>query len=108
MLDRLMNLYMGVDLSTGAGRALVEERYWSLRRQIPIVFLLGFVNISAMELAATGRLSLGLNLPSFIGACWLLRLVQWFGHKSGSNADYGEMVKRMRQTVFVAAAVCAA
>jgi diguanylate cyclase (GGDEF)-like protein len=108
MLDRLMNLYMGVDLSTGAGRALVEERYWSLRRQVPIVFLLGFVNISAMEFAATGRLAIGLNVPTFIACCWVIRLAQWFGRESGRNANHAEMVKRMRQTVFVAAAVCVA
>jgi diguanylate cyclase (GGDEF)-like protein len=108
MLARVMNRYMGVDLSTGAGRALVEERYWSLRRQVPIVFLLGFFNISAMELAATGRLSPGLNLPTFIACFWAIRLWQWFGSASGRNADHAEMVRRMRQTVFVAAAVCAA
>ncbi|HEV2593644.1 MAG TPA: EAL domain-containing protein [Sphingomicrobium sp.] len=108
MLARLMNLYMGVDLSTGAGRALVEERYWSLRRQVPIVFLLGFVNISAMELAGTGRLTFGLNVPTFIACIWVVRLKHWFGRGSGRDADHSEMVKRMRQTVFVAAAVCVA
>lgn len=108
MLARLMNHFMGIDLSTGAGRALVEERYWSLRRQVPIVFLLGFVNISAMEFAATGRLTIGLNVPTFIGLCWAIRLMHWFGRGSGRNADHAEMVKRMRQTVFVAAAVCLA
>ena len=56
-LQQLMQRYIGADLSTVSGRALVEERYWSLRRQIPIIYLLGFVNLSAMELASTGKLS---------------------------------------------------
>jgi hypothetical protein len=34
---RLMRLHFGYDLSTRSGRALVEEHYWSLRRQAPIV-----------------------------------------------------------------------
>src|SRR3954464_5548986 len=77
-LERLLNRYVGADVSTAAGRSIIEERYWSLRRQVPIVYLLGFVNLSAMELATTGRLSCGLNLPTFIGACGLLRIAQWF------------------------------
>lgn len=106
MLARFMNRCMGVDLSSVGGRALVEERYWLLRRQIPIVFLLGIVNVSAMELAATGRLAPGLNLPTFVAAAWLLRLWHWFGR--GSAASHAEMVKRLRQSVFFAAAVCVA
>src|SRR5579875_2973634 len=102
MLSRIINRYIGVDLATEAGRALVEERYWSLRRQVPVVFFLGFVNISAMELAVSGRLSVGPNLPTFIAVCWILRVTQWFGRNSGRNADHAEMVKRMRQTVFFA------
>ena len=61
MFRRLMQLYMNADLATPSGRAVIEERYWSLRRQVPIVYLLGFVNLAAMEVAATGSLSIGLN-----------------------------------------------
>lgn len=75
MISGLMQRYVGADLSTAPGRAIVEERYWSLRRQVPIVYLLGVVNLSAMELAATGRLSAGLNLPTFIAACGAVRIV---------------------------------
>jgi diguanylate cyclase (GGDEF)-like protein len=97
-----------VDLATGGGRALVEERYWSLRRQVPIVYLLGLVNLSAMEIAATGKLAFGLNLPTFIALCALIRLWQWFGRGSGPQASHQVMVKRMTQTVWFAAAVCIA
>src|SRR3954452_15762889 len=108
MIDRLMQRFVASDLTTAAGRALVEERYWSLRRQVPIVYLLGFVNLSAMELASTGTLSLRLDLLTFIGPCGLLRVAQWFGPRELSHAA---MATRMKQTVWFAAivsiAVCA-
>ena len=109
MLSRLRGLlqrYVDSDLSTPSARAVVEERYWSLRRQVPIVYLLGLVNLSAMELATSGRLTIGVNLPTFIAACGLLRLFQWFGH--GRTISHAMMVGRMRQTIWFAAAVCAA
>jgi diguanylate cyclase (GGDEF)-like protein len=107
MLARAFMRYLGVDLSTTSGRALIEERYWSLRQQVPIVYVLGLVNLSAMELAAGRSLSLGFNLPTLILMCALIRLRDWFGQ--GSEATNHElMVRRMGQTVVFAAAVCAA
>ena len=105
---RLMHKYLGVDLSTPSGQALVEERYWSLRRQVPIIYLLGLVNLSAMEVAAGRPLTVGLNLPTFILICGLIRLRDWFGGGSGKQASHETMVKRMGQTVLFAAAVCLA
>ena len=98
--------YLGVDLSTPSGRAVIEERYWSLRRQVPIVYLLGLVNLSAMEFATTGRLVPGLNLPTFIAACGILRLTQWFASKR--SLTHEQMAARMKQTVWFAAIVCLA
>ena len=106
MLHWLMQKSVEADLATASGRAVVEERYRSLRRQVPIVYLLGLVNLSALELASTGKLSVGLNLPTFIGACGLIRLYQWFG--VGNNSTHELMVTRMKQTVWFAAAVCIA
>jgi diguanylate cyclase (GGDEF)-like protein len=105
---RFMHKYLGVDLSTPSGQALVEERYWSLRRQVPIIYLLGLVNLSAMEVAAGRPLTLGVNLPTFILICGLIRLRDWFGSGSGKQASHETMVKRMGQTVLFAAAVCLA
>jgi diguanylate cyclase (GGDEF)-like protein len=108
MLTRLMHNYLGVDFSTASGRAIIEERYWSLRRQVPIIYVLGLVNLSAMEIAANRPLSIGLNLPTFILVCGLIRLRDWFGRGSGKQATYRMMVRRMGQTVIFAAAVCLA
>jgi diguanylate cyclase (GGDEF)-like protein len=105
-LRHLIRKYVEADLGNGSGRALIEERYWSLRRQVPVIYLLGFVNMAAMELAATGRVAIGLNLPTFIGACGILRLSQWFGN--GRQVSQELMVRRMKQTLWFAAIVCLA
>lgn len=106
MHKRFLKDYLGVDLSTPSGRALIEERYWSLRRQVPIIYLLGLVNLSAMEVASGRELTIGLNLPTFILLCSFIRLRDWFGSGSGKNASHEMMVRRMGQTVFFATAVC--
>ena len=105
-LSALMRKYVEADLTTSSGRALIEERYWSLRRQVPIVYVLGFVNLSAMELASAGSLNIGLNLPTFIVGCGILRLIQWFGR--GRSVSHELMVARMHQTVWFALLVCLA
>jgi diguanylate cyclase (GGDEF)-like protein len=108
MLNGFFDVCRPTGLGPGVDRALIEERYWSLRRQVPVVYLLGFVNLSAMEVAATGRLWPGLNPPTFIAVCALIRLAQWFGVGRRREIDQAAMVKRMRQTVWFAAAVCLA
>src|SRR3954453_23017229 len=59
-----------------------------------------------MELATTGPFSFGLNPPTFIGGCGLLRIFQWFG--SGKAVTHRMIVRRMHQTVWFAALVCVA
>src|SRR3954454_23502141 len=106
MPKRLLGKHFGTDLSTRTGRALIEEHYWSLRRQTPIVYLLGVVNLSAMEIAATGSLTVGLNVPTFIAACGLLRTWHWYGSGRGTTPSHQLMARRLRQTAFFAAIVC--
>src|SRR5947209_17087343 len=100
MLSRLIQRQFGADLTSRTGRALVEEHYWSLRRQTPIVYLLGFVNLSAMEIAATGTLTVGINVPTFIAACGLLRMWHWYGSSRGAAPSHELMARRLRQTVW--------
>lgn len=103
---RFFDAYLGADLTSPSGKAIIEERYWSVRRQVPIVYLLGFVNLSAMELATTGILRPGLNLPTFLSVCAAIRVFQWFG--TPRRISHGEMLRRLTQTVFFAFLVCAA
>ena len=102
MLHRLMLRLTGADFS--ASKAVIEERYASLRKQVPIVYLLGFVNLAGLELATRGRISPGVNLPSFIALCGLIRMWQWF--RVGSDVTQEVMIRRMRQTVWFATLVC--
>jgi diguanylate cyclase (GGDEF)-like protein len=108
VLNRLLRTYCGADLATRSGRALVEEHYWSLRRQTPIVYLLGFVNLSALEVAATGTVAPGANLPTFIATCGLVRLWHWYGARAGQAPNLDYMAQRVRQTIWFSAAVCLA
>ena len=105
-IGNLIDCYLEADLLTASGRAVIEERYWSLRRQVPIVYLLGLINLSAMEYATSGSLTIGFNLPTFIASCAIVRLCQWFFVRD--EVDHQTMVRRLRQTVWFAAAVCLA
>lgn len=108
MPSRFLPKQFRVDLATQSGRALVEEHYWSLRRQTPIVYLLGFVNLSAMEVAATGSVRPGFNVPTFIALCGLIRLWHWYGSRSSAAPSHSHMATRIRQTIWFAAAICLA
>ena len=97
---------VGADLGSASGRAIVEERYASLRKQVPIVYLLGFVNLTGMELATGGSVEAGFNLPTFVALCGAIRLIQWYFHSDRPTHD--QMVRRLAQTVLFAAIVCLA
>src|SRR3954452_8174021 len=105
MASHILRKYFEADLSTRSGTAIVEERYWSLRRQTPIVYVLGVVNLSAMEIAATGRLFIGANVPTFIAACGLIRMWHWYGSSRGKVPSHEDMLRRLHQTVWFAAMV---
>jgi len=104
MLHQLTLKLAGADVTTDP--ALIEERYLSLRKQVPIIYLLGFVNLAGLELATSGRIGLGLNLPTFIALCAVIRMWQWFF--AASHVTHEFMIKRMRQTIWFAALVCGA
>lgn len=93
------------EIHTVAGRALVEERYAALRRQIPIIYVLVVVNMFGLQVAASGRVELGINVPSAIAICALLRIGQWL--RSSEQVNHAVMLRRMRQTIWVAFAICA-
>lgn len=108
MFRRLKGDLFGADIATRSGRALIEEQYWSLRRQTPVVYLLGLVNLSAMEIAATGSLRPGLNVPTFIAICGVVRMWQWYGSRSAADPSHELMVRRLREAIGFAAVVCLA
>ena len=54
LLSRLVDVG---EIRTPSGRALVEERYSALRRQVPVIYVLAIANLCGLELATTGELA---------------------------------------------------
>jgi diguanylate cyclase (GGDEF)-like protein len=105
MLRAVMDILAGTnEVETASGRAIVEERYYSLRRQVPIIYLLAAVNMIGMELATGGQVRPGFNLPTLVVGCGLFRIAQWFS--PAGSATHQAMLARIRQTGWFAAAIC--
>ena len=94
------------EIETSYGRATVKERYAALRHQVPIIYLLVVLNLSGLELATGGKLSPGLNFPTFVTACALVRIAQWY--RARGDVSHSTMLRRLRQTCGVAAALSVA
>ena len=106
MLREFVRRYFDAgEIDTSAGRALVEERYAALRQQIPIIYLLAVVNLCGMEVTTTGKLVVGLNVPTVLTLCAAVRVVQWLRPPKALSVEM--KFKRMRQTCWIAAAICA-
>jgi len=105
MLRRFLSRHLSVgEVATATGRALVEERYSALRRQIPIIYLIAVVNLSGVELATAGKIEIGINVPTILAICAAIRIVQWWRvpHPLPPEAK----LRRLRQTGWLAVAIC--
>lgn len=91
------------EIETSFGRAMVEERYAALRRQIPIIYVLAVVNLGGLELATGGEITPGLNFPTLLTICALVRIAQWF--RARGDIPHQAMLRRLKQTCLVAAAL---
>ena len=101
---RVVSLFGAEDIDSPTGRAIVEARYSTLRRQVPIIYLLVLVNMVGLELATGGTITPGLNFPSVLALCALIRLVQW--RTADHDITHAVMVRRMNQTCAIAAIIC--
>lgn len=101
----MIRLFDVGEVRSAVGRAIVEERYASLRRQIPVIYAMALVNLFGLQVATSGTFVLGFNPPTILVACALFRTIQWLW--TGKSAVAHElMLKRMRQTVAIATAAC--
>lgn len=91
------------EIQTPSGRAIVEARYSTLRRQIPVVYLLALMNVCGLQIATGGRLAPGFNIPTVLAACGLLRVLQWLPDREVSHE---QMLRRMQQTCLLGALIC--
>ncbi len=92
------------EIASHTGRAIVEERYTTLRRQIPIVYLLAIINFFGLQIATSGKLYLGLNLPTLLLVCGVARTLQWF--RPTRAVTHANMLKRLRQTAGLSVLLC--
>lgn len=97
-------LFTAGEVESRTGRALVEERYSTLRRQIPIIYMLAAVNLFGLQLASSGTVEIGLNVPSAVAACAAIRIIQWLRVKE--NVPHRQMLRRMHQTILLATVIC--
>ena len=92
------------EVTSRIGRATVEERYTTLRKQIPIIYLLALVNIVGLQIQTIGRVEIGLNVPTAFALCAAVRLWQWF-HVSGDMTSEAKL-KVIKQTDIAAILIC--
>lgn len=105
MLGSLFHGPAGVgEIDTAAGRAVVEERFSALRRQVPVIYLMAVTNLCGLELAIRGAIDVGINFPTILAVCALFRTAQWF--RISADASHAVMLRRLRQTCWLAALLC--
>jgi diguanylate cyclase (GGDEF)-like protein len=97
---------LGEDISSSAGRALVEERYFALRRQVPVIYLLAVVNLAGLQISTSERLVIGFNLPTLLISLAIVRSTQWL--RAHDRIPHELMQHRMRQTSWLATVLCVA
>jgi diguanylate cyclase (GGDEF)-like protein len=105
MWSRIADYFAAGEIDTPAGRALVEERYSNLRRQIPIVYVLASVNLFSLQVVSGGHLQLGFNPPTAMALCAAIRTLQWM--RPESTITHRLMLRRMNQTIWLALIICA-
>jgi diguanylate cyclase (GGDEF)-like protein len=65
------------DARSAAGRALLEERYRSLLRQIPLLYAIALANFIGLHLATGGHVDSLANPVMFLVGLVLFRLIHW-------------------------------
>ena len=86
------------------GRAAVEERYSTLRKQIPIIYLLALVNVFGLQIQTAGNVEFGLNVPTAFALCAAIRLWQWLHVPVDISSE--AKLRTLRQTDIAAVVIC--
>jgi diguanylate cyclase (GGDEF)-like protein len=101
-LDRLVD---AGEAESDAGRALLEERYEAIRRQMPLLYLIGLANIAGLYLATSGRLLSIYNPLTPLAALVAIRLIYWLRMR-GQTLSPERILRELRKTFFYAIAFC--
>jgi diguanylate cyclase (GGDEF)-like protein len=92
------------EADTVAGRALVEERYRALLRQIPLLYVVALANFLGLHLATGGELDNLYSLSTLLVGLVLIRLVHWVRARNRLLAPE-QILRELRKTWFYALAV---
>src|SRR5438270_1314026 len=93
-----------------AGRALLEERYRALQRQIPILYLVALTNFLGLELATGGRIGSLYSVSTLLIALVCLRLVHWVrarGRRLAPERILVELTKTWIYALIISVGFCA-
>ncbi|MDB5720787.1 MAG: diguanylate cyclase protein [Alphaproteobacteria bacterium] len=101
-LDRLVG---AGEARSEAGRALLEERYRALSRQIPLLYAIGLANIAGLYLATKGAFGSFYNPITPLVLLLIVRLVHWLRARREMLAPERILIE-LRKTFFYALAFC--
>src|SRR4051812_43477459 len=74
---KLSRLIDAGEAESVGGRALLEERFRSLQKQIPLLYLVIFTNMMGLYLASGGGLRAPWDFPALLTGLIIFRMVHW-------------------------------
>jgi diguanylate cyclase (GGDEF)-like protein len=83
-----------------AGRALLEERYHALQRQIPLLYLVALTNFLGLQLATDGKIASIYGPASLLVGLVCLRLVYWVRARSRRLAPEKILVELTKTWIY--------
>lgn len=96
-LGRLMDVG---ETATAGGRALLEERYRALQRQIPLLLVIILANMLGLHLATAAQIDLLHNPGNLLILCVVARLVHWTRNRS-RLPETQKIISELRRTFFM-------
>ncbi|HEY7809752.1 MAG TPA: EAL domain-containing protein [Allosphingosinicella sp.] len=97
VFDRIPNLVDIGEAETPVGRALLEERYRVLQRQVPLLYTVALANYLGLYLATGGRFEDLISPSTILLAVVVTRLVHWIrGRHRILSAE--RILREMRKT----------
>src|SRR3569833_258493 len=99
-LDRIVD---AGEPDTAAGRALLDERYAALRRQIPLLYLIGLANLAGLFFATSETIATFRNPVIPLLVLLVLRLAYWLKARQ-QVLPAARIAQELRKTFFYALA----
>lgn len=94
----------GGEVHSHIGRAFVDERYSTMRKQIPIIYLLASINIFGLQLQTNGYIDIGLNIPTAFVICAICRVYKWANLPK--NLSIQSKLRTLRETNIASTIIC--